>query len=200
MNEVWKDIKGFEGMYKISNFGNVKSTKRRGSKGGIVKPCIMTCGYLRLYLHKGNIRKHKLLHRLIADAFIPNPQNKPFVDHINTIRTDNRIENLRWSTCDENNNNPLSKIKASAHNAKTLKGMLGVLHPKSKSVYQFDLNGNLIRKYGSGLEAERCCQIFASNISAVCRGKQKTAGGYKWFYHSALLDELLTILEKEEQQ
>lgn len=114
-NEIWKDIPGYSGLYQVSNDGCVKSLLRRVNgpkKNGrkvkemILKPCVIKDGYLAVVLHKCGKRKTQKIHRLVALAFIPNPDNKPEIDHINTNRTDNRVENLRWVTRKENGTNP----------------------------------------------------------------------------------------------
>lgn len=102
--EIWKDIKDFEGKYQISNFGNVKNVQTEK----LLKGSINALGYPYVYLRKDGKPKIKTIHRLVAEAFIPNPDNKPEIDHINTDKTDYRIENLRWVTRVENNNNPLT--------------------------------------------------------------------------------------------
>ena len=106
--EIWKDIEGYEGLYQISNLGRIKSSYNGKEK--ILKP-FDNHGYFRIQLYKNGVRKKETIHRLVAKAFIPNPENKPYIDHINTIRTDNRVENLRWVTHEENNNNPLTNAK-----------------------------------------------------------------------------------------
>ena len=113
VNEIWKDINGYEGLYQISNFGNVKSLPRQGAKGKILKPSKINIGYLRVGLNKNGKCKRYLIHRLVAEAFLPNPDNKPCIDHINANKTDNRICNLQWVTHKENMNNPLTIDKIS---------------------------------------------------------------------------------------
>lgn len=92
--EQWKDIEGYEGLYQVSDMGNVRNVKYNRS----LKPVLNPGGYLKVILSKDGKRKTCKVHRLVAEAFIPNPDNKPTVDHINTIRTDNRVSNLRWFT------------------------------------------------------------------------------------------------------
>lgn len=105
MNEIWKDIKGYEGLYQISNFGRVKSLKRMINKRRceeiIKKPSLGGKGYYRLPLCKNGINKYYFIHRLVADAFIPNPENKPTVDHIDRNKINNYVNNLRWATYKE---------------------------------------------------------------------------------------------------
>lgn len=109
MEEIWKSITGYEGLYEVSNLGRVKSLpKSKGyakSDGCFMKPFISKDGYLLVTLSKNSNQKHFQIHRLVAKAFIPNIKNKPQVDHINRIRDDNRVENLRWVFPYENGSN-----------------------------------------------------------------------------------------------
>ena len=109
MQEVWKDIIGYEDKYQVSNLGNVKSLNYRSTGNARLMRLIPDKdGYLQVSLCKDGKMKHYKVHRLVAKAFIDNPDNKPCIDHISTDRADNRVENLRWSTCKENSNNPIT--------------------------------------------------------------------------------------------
>lgn len=108
MKEVWRKIDNFE--YEISNLGNVKSLRNNI----ILKPDIRS-GYYSVNLYNQGKRNRQLIHRLVATYFLPNPENKPQVDHINTVRLDNRVENLRWVTAKENINNPFSIENIKCH-------------------------------------------------------------------------------------
>lgn len=179
MEEIWKDIEGYEGLYMVSSLGRVKSLDRidgRGwnIKGKILKQTLDKKGYLNVGLSKNNNRTLYKVHRLVAETFIPNPDNKPEIDHISTLKTDNMVENLRWVTTKENSNNPLtlkhrSESKMSTKNA------------RHRSVLQYDVNGNFIREWDTITEAEKTLNI-THKIHYVCQGKRKTCGGYIWKY------------------
>ncbi len=109
--EIWRDIEGYEGLYQVSNLGSMKSCDKivkfknggkREYKSLILKPTVANTGYFVVSLHKNNKRNLVLIHRLVAKAFIPNPERKPEVNHKNGIKTDNRVENLEWVTGAEN--------------------------------------------------------------------------------------------------
>lgn len=118
--EMWKPVVGYEGLYEVSNFGRVRSLKRTrkgkcesecGVKERILKQSEHTKGYLVCGLSKDGKLKYFKVHRLVAEAFIPNPDNKPCIDHINACKSDNRVDNIRWVSHKENSNNPLTREK-----------------------------------------------------------------------------------------
>lgn len=182
--ENFKNIKGYEGLYQISNIGTVKSISRiikRGNsqltvKESILKTWINKGGYVSVKLFKNSIGKSFRIHRLIAIAFIENTQNKDCINHIDGIKTNNIIENLEWVTKSENTKHAF-KIGIQTNNRI---GIFGDLNNLSKSVYQYK-DGILINKFGSRLEAERVTKISSRKIALCCNGKRKTSGGYNWY-------------------
>jgi len=173
-NEIWKDIKGYEGLYQVSNIGRVKSLERtvprkNGSKlpikERILKPKANRDGYLTVVLCKGSgKRKGFLVHRLVCEAFHKNPKNKPCVNHIDENKTNNTAGNLEWCTYSENN-------KHGTRTARTC-----------KSVGQYTPNGELVKIWQSTREVERQLGFSNNHIGDVARGERKTAYGYVWKY------------------
>lgn len=114
MEEIWKDITGYEGLYQVSNLGRVKSLVRKGrKKEKLLSLCSNTHGYIMVILSKNNIKSTHIAHILVANAFIPNPNNLPFVMHINDIRNDNNVNNLKWGTRQDNMDDMVNKNRQS---------------------------------------------------------------------------------------
>lgn len=168
--EIWKPVVGYEGLYEVSNLGNVRSVKK------IIKPHIIK-GYLGVSLCKGGVKKKLFIHRLVAFAF-PEICGEYFegavCNHKNENKLDNRAENLEWCTVAENDNwgNRNQKISKARRNDIRL----------SKPVGQYTLQWLLVAVYPSLKEAERQTKIHTSNIYNCCCGKYKQAGGYYWKY------------------
>ena len=133
MNEIWKDIEGYEGKYQVSNLGNVKSLNYKNSgKEQNIALCNDADGYLLVNLRLNNKVKTKRVHRLVAQAFIPNPENKPQVNHIDGNKKNNKIENLEWCTCEENQRHAWDKglkIRTKEMNERQSKRMSGESNP-----------------------------------------------------------------------
>lgn len=170
MEEIWVDVKDYEGLYQISNCGRVKSLgndKKRKEK--ILKYGNTGDGHLTVALSKNGKIKKPQIHRLVAQHFIPNPQNKPIAHHIDKNPENNNVDNIMWVTEEQ-------------HKA---------LHPEvfekteiicSKPIVQYTMDGQFVAEYKSAKEAERNTEIYQQNICACCNKQRKSAGGFKWQY------------------
>lgn len=179
-NEIWKPINGYEGLYEVSNFGRMKSFQNGNER--ILRGHRDKNGYIVIRLPEDGVFKYRLLHRIIAQTFIPNPEDKPFVDHINTIPSDNRVENLRWATEKENSNNPITRLKYSFQQDKIFQLKQRMAMPHRKPVDMLSLNGEYIKTFDSVAHAAESVGSFCSAIRRCCNGKQHTAVSYKWRY------------------
>lgn len=181
MKEIWRKIENYED-YEVSSFGRVRritpyignnSFRNKTGIPKILNKTKDTSGYYQVRLANDEGSKLKLVHRLVAQAFIPNPENKPQVNHINCNKIDNMVENLEWCSQLENmrhaHKNGLTTYKYATDKT-------------SKKTAQYDLNGNLINIFKSTGEAGRVLRISQGHISSVCRGKRKQAGGYIFKY------------------
>ena len=190
--EIWKEIEGFDN-YKISNLGRVKNIKF----DRLVKPLLDNKGYIMVNLYKDGKMKRLSLHRLIAIAFIPNPDNKPCIDHINTDRSDNHIDNLRWVTQKENHNNPLSLMNHSKaakgrtiseeqkkNQSEKMKGRYKGNKWGSKKIIQLTLDGIFVREWDAIKDAAESFGVSSSAIWNCLNGKcqVKSIKGFKWEY------------------
>ena len=165
--EQWKEIAGYEGLYEVSDLGRVKSLWYGKEK--ILKPHKNTDGYLRVNLCKDGKAKHSKVHRLVAEAFIPNTQGLETVNHKDEVKTNNVASNLEWMSQKDNNNYGTRNKR--------------IGEAFSKQVQMFDkYTGELLATFPSICEAWRVTGIYQSHISECCNGKQKSAGGYVWKY------------------
>ena len=165
--EKWKAIAGYEGSYEVSDLGRVKSLKYGKEK--ILKPRKNTGGYLHVDLCKDGHTKNLLVHRLVAEAFIPNPQGLETVNHKDEVKTNNVTSNLEWMSQRDNNN-------YGTRNKRMVESL-------SKQVQMFDKKtGELLATFPSTREANRITGIAHQSISTCCLGKRKYAGCYIWRY------------------
>lgn len=170
MEEIWKDIKGYEGLYQVSNLGRIKSF-RRGKRAYcpteyILKNSITDKGYCMVTLYNNTKREKFLVHRLVAEAFIPNPNSMPHINHIDENKTNNCVNNLEWCTPQYNNCYGTARFRA----------MMTKGHP----VHQCLINGEWLATYATNSVASEITGVSVKEISACLRGSLHSAGGFVW--------------------
>jgi len=177
--EVWKDVKGFEDYYQISNLGRLKrKIGVQAKKERILKQIDNGNGYKCVCLSKNGKILRMYVHRLVAINFLENKDNKEEVNHIDGVRSNNVLTNLEWVTRSENHYHRYKVLKQRGVNY----GKTGEKNWKSKPVKKLDLNNNVLKIYPGVMEAMRQTGINESSIRSCIYGKSKTAGGYKWQY------------------
>lgn len=176
IEEVWKPIKGYEDKYLVSSIGNVMAKNFQGhGKQKLKTPTLNKEGYFCVILNKDAKSKLFRVHRLVADAFILNPENKPQVDHINTVRTDNRVENLRWVTNFENSRNELTYKKIRENGRKTIK-----LASKACEKKVLCVETGVV--YNSAKEAAASIGVRPSSMTRPLKMSNRRAKGFHWRY------------------
>lgn len=175
INEIWRPIKGYEGLYEVSNLGRIKSLKRLVKKWDgyrtvtekILTPKTNNRGYLRITLCKDGITKTFSPHRLVAEAFLDNPDNLPCVNHKDENPLNNVVSNLEWCTYSYNNSygNRNNRIALS----------------KSKPVLQYTLDGQFVKEWTSTMECGRN-GFQQSSVASCCRGERNKHKNYIWKY------------------
>ena len=195
--EEWRDIPGWEGLYLVSSLGNIKALEKSyiicntatvTVPEKILKPHYDR-GYLNIELNHNGFSKSYPVHRLVAMAFIPNPEGKPNIDHIDCVRDNNKVSNLRWVTQKENLANPITRAKMAS-----VERITGPNHPlfeenspDSKPLTQYDLLGHPIAHYSCCHQASRRNKGYNySCIARVCRGERMTYKGYIWKYDNTV--------------
>ena len=173
--EEWRDVKGYKGLYKVSSLGRIKTVDReiiqekegaeykRVMKGKILKPGLLNSGYEVIWLSKNGVVKAHTVHRLIAESFILNPENKKDVNHRDGNKTHNHISNLEWVTRSENIQHSYDQLTRK---------------PKGRKIKCIETNEEFI----SIIEASKKMNINRHSINHVLSGRNKTAGGYSWIY------------------
>lgn len=174
--EIWKDVVGYEGLYQVSNLGRVKSLLRYVQNGRVVRrvnerimtPVKANNGYFRVYLKREGKGVNRSIHRLVAEAFLSNPNNHPQVNHKDENKGNNTLQNLEWCN--------------SAYNASYGTRGKRIAEYNSKPVSQFDLNGVFITDYPSVKIAAETLKVHPSSIYTCVQGIHSIAYGYKWSY------------------
>lgn len=178
--ELWRWVVGYEGLYMVSSYGRVMSVPKRAARsngymasydGQILSPSNNTKGYPSVSLHRDGRGRTRAIHRLVAEAFVPNPEGLPSVNHIDEDKTNNSVENLEWCTLEYNNNYGTRNNRISATTANTV---------------QMLLDGKVVAEYPSARKAYEATGTTPSHISECCNGKRKTANGFQWRYKEAV--------------
>lgn len=178
VEEIFKDIKDLEGKYQVSNFGNILSLNyHRSGKPKLMKLSDNGNGYLKVCLSKDGKQKMFKVHRLVAETFIPNPENLPQVNHIDENKENNRVDNLEWCSLEYNNNYGTRNERI----GKTISKLQINEQNKSKKVLQFSLTGEFICEWPSTAECGRN-GFNQGHVAACCRGKKPQYKGFRWEY------------------
>ncbi len=192
MKEKWKPVKGFDGVYKISNKGRLKSFKQN-KNGYILSVKNKKDNYLSYILKYKNKVRSTRIHRLVAEAFIPNPENKPQINHIDSNKHNNCVKNLEWVTPKENVRHAIK------NNPDIIRGIVNYnKYERPNTVQQYSLNGKLLNEYINAKEAERQTGVCGRNILQVANQKEykpgktrKQAGGFIWKFKNESSDEVV---------
>lgn len=176
--EEWKDIEGYNSTYQVSNLGNVRSLKFGKSK--LLVLGLRGSGYLNVVLCKNGKRITHSVHRLVAEAFLPNPNNLPQVNHKDENKQNNCVDNLEWCTAGYNINygTRTERIKQNRTNKQ------GIKHHNSKPINQYTKDGELVKRWECARDIEKEIGVSHTNISDCANGKQKTAKGFIWRFAS----------------
>lgn len=185
MEEIWKDIKGYEGLYQISNFGRVRSLERK-VKGRKYRRKFLSIqknknGYQKVGLYNSPNHKSISIHRLVALNFIPNPHNKKCVNHKDGNKENNKVNNLEWVTHSENMKHAFTKGLNFVTKENHSNNIKRSIETNRRPVLRYGGNEKEA-KYYSISEASRKNKVNGSDITQVCKEKKKSAGGYFWRY------------------
>ena len=179
MTEIWKSVCGYDGVYEVSNLGNVRNVNWRGLGYRNLALVRDKDGYLVVTLCRNGLQRVTRVHRMVANAFIDNPYNKPQVNHKDEDKTNNRIDNLEWVSSHENNN-------SGTRNSRISKSKLNA---NCKRILQLEKNGELLKEWVSISEVYRQFGYDTGLISKCCMGKKKSAYGYLWKYANPTIKE-----------
>ena len=189
--EEWRDIEGYEGLYKISSYGRVYSVPRQATSGGIIKPSYSTSGYLQTHLCKDSKCKTFQIHRLVAKHFLENPYGLPEVNHKDECKNNNCVWNLEYCTRVYNQNYGTAikraveshDYEASAKKSAAHHDYSKIGGKRAKSVLQMELDGTIVRQWERMRDIQRELGYSVGNISNACNGKIKSAYGFLWKFY-----------------
>ena len=176
--EIWKDITWYEWLYQVSNFGKILSTKRKNTKWWILRPWSNPQGYEIASISKEWVQKYYTVHRLVALAFIPNPEWKDQINHKDGNKKNNTVDNLEWCTQSENLRHRHRVLWCPPN--KTWLWKFWALHHNSKPVEQYSLEWEFIREFAWISEARR--ETWILSIQAACSWRYKTSWWFIWSY------------------
>lgn len=204
-NEIWKPVIGYENHYEVSNRGNVRSLMYKGGRHiHTIHQTLKPSGYYEVILTENKKSFYKPVHRLVAEAFVPNPHNKLCVDHIDTNRQNNNASNLRWCTHKENANNPISRKHQRIAQAVEMKKKWekGLCERIKKPVLQYSLQGLFIKRWESATSAARACcpqgkrvDSMQKGITSCCRGEKRQCMGFVWIYEDYFTSAELPLVK-----
>lgn len=181
MQEIWKDFVNYEGAYQVSNLGNIRSLNYNNNhKIKNISQHIHKTGYLMANLSRNGVSKTTNVHRIVALAFLPNPNNYKCVNHKDGNKLNNNVSNLEWCTYRQNTLHAIEHGLAKPH--LIMLGRTGIKNPLSKRINQYDLQGNLIKSWNCISDAAR---YYGGNPSSICNhlaGRHKTYKGFVWKY------------------
>ena len=200
LTEIWLDVPNYKGLYKVSNFGNVKSLdrrvaniKRKGSrlvKGKLLTPQNDGRGYMNLYLSSNGVKTKFKVHQIVALAFIPNPDNKPIVNHINGVKDDNRLINLEWSTASEN----------CLHAFKTgLRKHSGGNYSTLSNVTILEIKRLLFETQLTHKEIAQRCGVSKATVGRINTGKIKRLEEVPYFLYCSNWNNLIKYYQQKER-
>lgn len=180
MKEIWKPIAGYEGLYEVSNLGNVASLNYQNTgKRKVLALKHHSSGYVTVTLCNRGVHKNKSIHTLVARTFIDNPKNLPQVNHIDGDKTNNTVENLEWVTAKENMRHAVQNGLRDPHNNNARFGSDNTL---KRSVYQYTKSGEFVREWDCISNAARHISSRPASVINCCKGRIKSLKGFVWSY------------------